>query len=151
MKISVKERLELLEIERRGGSVNWENLEKNFNFTVSPIITAGVDVSDIVVMSAKLAAACSDMTFPLSGIVFFPIILVEGEFRRDDFRSYKRASNGYYVGKNISARDWVGASSRVRRALFGKNLDESIAWIPDSRLPAHEKARLRAIVLENLK
>lgn len=151
MKLPAKEKLELEATESRGGVVGWDALKRKFHFTVSPIVTAGVDVAEINLMSDRLATLCAEMSFSLSGIVFFPIIVVEGVFKRDDFRTFKRASNGYYVGRNISEKDWSGASKKVRRALFAKNLDESISWIPDARLPAPEKDRLRAIVLENVK
>lgn len=151
MKLSAKEKLALEATENRGGVVGWGALERKFHFTVSPIVTAGIDVAEITAMSDRLAALCAEMSFSLSGIVFFPIIVVDGAFKRDDFRSFKRASNGYYVGRNIDAKAWMGASAKAKRALFLKNLDQSISWIPDARLPAPEKDQMRAVVLESVK
>jgi hypothetical protein len=134
--------------EDRGGYVNWDVLSREFCFTVSGIISSDIDASIFQRLATLVTEAADDsnFVFELKCIVFFPIILKPGGFQKADFKSHKRLSRGYFVGRNIDHKVWKSARKERRIALAAENLQLSVLDIPDHHLQPLSKLALLSMV-----
>ncbi len=134
--------------KRAGVRMNLKALTRKFNFTVSPTTTSLINIDILVSLADVIGNLIDRKKFQpeLSGVVFFPIITEPEIYCQSGFRIHKRASNGYFVGKNIPFDVWKKARFARRLVLASENFVASIQDIPDRHLSAESKASLIDIV-----
>lgn len=135
--------------QRAGAPVNMAALRRKFNFTVSPTTTVGVDASILIRLGARISELTQKEKFrcELSGVVLFPIILDTGTRARKNFVTHKRASNGYFVGRNIDFLKWDDADPRERLKIASETFLQSLLAINDRHLAKTSKDHLRRMIL----
>jgi hypothetical protein len=148
MSITEKQRVQYKRFEDAGLKINWAALDKKFIFTVSAIVSVGVDTSLIFKMGELVSSIAESNGFSceLSGIVVFPIILGPDVRPRPDFVTYKRKDRGYFVGKNISFTDWTDSAKARQVVIAQDNLQSSILAININHLSNDSKLKLVEII-----
>jgi len=146
--LSPREKQLLERAKRAGAPVNTAVPAHKFALTVSPVTTDGVEVGILARLGEDVTALAQAQGFAceLSGVVLFPIVARAAVYSKEDFVTYKRASNGYFVGRNIPFESWKRARVVGRLALAVKNFQSSLLAIPDKHLSADSKARLLDLV-----
>lgn len=141
--------LELLDrVERAGFPVNRAALDRKFNFTISGIVTVGVDIS-IFVRLGELVTSLAEQdgfTCALRSIVMFPIITDPEIYSREDFTTHKRKDPSYFVGRNIDIGVWKKARKPRRVSLAKETLKAAVQAIPDRHLSPESKAQLVGMI-----
>ena len=134
--------------QRAGIPVNLDPPKVGFSVAASPITTNAIDVSVFVRLAEAIErlVEAQGFTCDLSGIVLFPIIADPDIYRREDFATYKRSSNGYFVGCNIEFSAWRRSSLRKRLQLAALNFEQSVFAIPERRLTAVSKQELTCLI-----
>lgn len=148
MALSKKELALLERVERAGGIVNRAALTRKFNFTLSGIVTPGVDIKVFIQLCEVVTSLAEQSGFicELSGIVVFPIITDPAVYSRADFMTHKRKDAGYFVGRNIDIEVWERARKARRIALATETLKSAVQAIPDKHLSPENKVRLMAMI-----
>lgn len=148
MPLSQREMRLLERAQRAGAPVDMAVLERKFNLTVSPVTTHGADTSLLVRLGAEVTALAEREGFQcdLTGIVLFPIIASADVYSRDDFVTHKRASKGYFVGKNIAFETWKRARAPRRLALAVQNFESSVRAIAERHMSPESQTRLIALI-----
>lgn len=141
--------LELLDrVERAGGIVNRAALTRKFNFTLSGIVTPGVDIKVFTQLCEFVTSIAEESGFicELSGIVMFPIITDPAVYSRADFTTHKRKDSAYFVGRNINIDVWKRARKARRIVLASETLKSAVLAIPDKHLLSEHKMRLLTMI-----
>jgi len=148
MPLSQREIRLLERAQRAGAPVDMAALERKFNFTVSPITTHRVDTSVLIRLGAAVTALAEKEGFQceLTGVVVFPIIASADVYSRDDFVTHKRASKGYFVGRNIAFDTWKRARAPRRLTLAVQNFEASVQAIPERYMSTESQIRLIALI-----
>ncbi len=148
MSLSPREKQLLERAKRAGAPVNTAVPAHEFALTVSPVTTDGVDVGILVRLGEEVTALARAQGFAceISGIVLFPIVARADVYSKEDFVTYKRASNGYFVGRNIPFEKWKRARVVGQAALAVKNFEASLLVIPDKHLSVNSKTRLLDLI-----
>jgi hypothetical protein len=146
--LTARERKVLALAKSRGAPVSTALRTSKFTLIVSPITTHGIDVSVLLELGegANRIIHSASAAFELTGIVLFPIIADPGVHMRADFQTHKRASRGYFIGRNIDFDVWRRARRPRRLELAAKAFTESVLAVPERDLsPASKECIVNAI------
>jgi hypothetical protein len=134
--------------EQAGIPVNRAALQRKFNFTISGIVTPGIDISVFVRLGEVVTSLAErdGFTCELRSIVVFPIICNPEVYSRQDFVTPKRKEASYFVGRNIDIEVWKRARKAKRVALATSVLHASVQAITDTNLSLENKARLNSMI-----
>jgi hypothetical protein len=141
--------LELLDrIERCGGVVERSVPTRNFSFTLSGIVTPGVDIKAFIHLCELVTSLAEQRDFicELASIVMFPIITDPAIYSRADFMVHKRKDSGYFVGRNLDIEVWKRARKARRAVLASEALKSAIEAIPNKHLSIESKIQLVEII-----
>lgn len=117
---------------------------EGFRLLVSPTTTSLVDVTSFIDLAkaADTSLRRRKSSFGLDAVVLFPIIADPTIYTQSDFLIHKRASNAYYVGRNIDFHTWQNSRKPRRLRLALENLTSCVEAIPDKRLSVESKAAI---------
>lgn len=148
MEISQRGRELIDRAERAGAPINKVALSRKFNFTISGIVTVGIDIAIFVQLAELISSYAERDNFSceLKNIVLFPIISDPEIYSREDFTTYKRKDSSFFVGRNIDVEIWRRVRKPRRLALATEMLISSVNVISAKHLSLENKERLMTIV-----
>lgn len=149
MSLTNKEKIVVERLAARGYKINDSQSEAPFTFAISPVISAGVDVSIFMPLSRAIISAIKDKEYKceLNGVVVFPRIVDPAVKKPEKLCSYKRRDNAYYVGIEIDFHQWAVASQSEKLNIALSNMRESIFLIPERHMSSLARDRLIQMIL----
>ena len=141
------DREKLTELAAKGVPIDFAALDATFNFTVSPLVTFGVDVSLFLAVAERLKMLIRGSSFAceLADIVAIPVIRA-GDVPSMDKVSFRRSENACFVKKSIDYGAWAAAKPKARKSIVEKFLLDAIRVVPAKHLSGVAREQLAKLV-----
>lgn len=148
MNLTKQEKILFARLEARGYRLDKSQEGIPFTFSISPVISAGVDVSIFAVLSCEVISELKHRNYEcaLSGVVIFPRILDPKIKKSEKLCLFKRKDNAFYVGLEIDFGEWTQGTQQERVNLALVNLQDSISQIPDRHISAIHREQLIEVI-----
>lgn len=148
MNLTKREQALLERLEARGYQLDKSQEGMPFTFSISPVISVGVDASIFANLSRGLIFELKQRGYKcaLGGIVVFPRILDPKVKKAKTLSIHKRKDNVYFVGFEIEFDTWMKSTRLAQINLALLNLQESIAEIPERHISSEHRKQLIEII-----
>jgi hypothetical protein len=137
----------LTELAAKGVPIDFAALDATFNFTVSPLVTIGVDVSLFLAVAERLKTLIrgSRFTCELADIVAIPVISADDVPNLNKV-NFRRAENACFVKKSIDYGAWEAARGKARKSIVEEFLLDAIQAVPAKHLSEASREELAQLV-----